>query len=226
MKKNHSPVSRGIIGRSLTCRKGFTLIEMALVLVLVGVLLSMGVELLPMLIKQSKLSENRSIVKNARTAIIGYAQATGRLPTASSDTDGDEDSGVYRGYLPYVTLGISGNDSYTHTLFYAVDPYLTDTDPATPEGLKKNLGQLISSGSSIGPYYREGAVDIHVSFVVLSAGANGRADSVNDDNNNGVVAMAGDDYRFEKPGAPETATYDDILDALSLTDLNGRIPID
>ena len=64
-------------------RKGFTLIELAFVLVIVGLLLGLGAQLIPMLVTQNKLSDDRTRVKEAKTALIGYALATGRLPFAS-----------------------------------------------------------------------------------------------------------------------------------------------
>lgn len=199
-------------------KKGFTLIELAFVLVIVGILVGMGAEILPMLVKQSKLKESRLMVREAKTAITGYALATGRLPCASSSTDGSENSGTYRGYLPYATLGISGSDAYLSTLFYAVDPYLTGT--ATTEEFKTALSELITGTHS--PAVTCDSGNIQAAFVVISPGKNIRADAPNDDNNNGTVTSA-DNNQFEKPGAPETASYDDILDAVSLTYLYGRL---
>ncbi len=203
--------------RFIDQKKGFTLIELAFVLVIVGILVGMGAELLPMLVKQSKLKEARLMVRETKTAITGYALATGRLPFASSSTDGSEDAGTYRGYLPYATLGINGEDPYLGTLFYAVDPYLTTT--TTTDELKAALSELITNTHSPSLFCDSG--NIQAAFVVVSAGKNTRADSPNDDNNNGTITSA-DNNQFEKPGAPQTDAYDDILEAVSLTYLYGR----
>jgi len=205
-------------GDILNNGKGFTLIELAFVLVIIGLLLGMGAELLPMLIKQNKLKETRSIVKEVKTAITGYALATGRLPYASNNTDGSENSGTYTGYLPYATLGISGNDSYQKTLFYAVDPHLTGT--ASTAEFKTALSELINATHSPSLFCDSG--NIQAAFIVISSGKNLRADPPNDDNNNGTITNA-DNNHFEKPGAPETASYDDVLDAVSITYLYGRL---
>jgi len=203
--------------RNLKDRRGFTLIELAFVLVIVGLLIGMGAELLPMLVKQNKLKESRAMVKEAKTAIVGYALATGRLPYASSNEDGSESSGRLNGYLPYATLGISGSDAYGSTLFYAIDPYLAVT--ATTQEFKTHLNELISGGHSPDLFCDSG--NILAAFVVLSSGYNGEADSPNDDNNNGRVDTV-DNNTFEQPGAPQTDTYDDILEAASLSYLYGR----
>ncbi len=205
------------VGKTTGSRGGFTLIELAFVLVIVGLLLGMGAELLPMLVKQNKLKETRATVKEAKTAIIGYALATGRLPYAGSATGGSENSGTYRGYLPFATLGISGNDAYLQTLFYAVDPYLTVT--TSTDEFKTHLGELIT-GAHPGGLFCDGG-NIHAAVVVLSSGKNFCVDAPNDDNHNDRLDNA-DNYQLEKPGAPETASYDDILEAVSLTYLFGR----
>lgn len=208
----------GLMGSS-----GFSLIEIALVLVLIGILVSMGADLIPMLVKHNKLGESRAAVKEAKTAVIGYALATGKLPYAASGTDGRESANVYRGYLPYAELGISGSDAYATKLFYTVDPYLTDSHPQTVDKLKAKLDRLISTSSSIGPCYDDEGSTIHVSFMVISAGADMRVNSPNDDNNNGILAMAGDNYSLARPGDTDIAGYDDILDAVGFTALRGRL---
>ena len=198
-------------------RHGFTLIELAFVLVIVGLLVGMGGQLLPMLVKQNKLKESRAMVQETKTAIIGYALATGRLPYASSNEDGSESGGRLNGYIPYATLGIRGSDTYTKTLFYAVDPHLTAT--ATTGEFKTHLNELISGVHAPDLFCDSG--NIKAAFVVLSSGYNGTADSPNDDNNNGRVDIA-DNNTFEQPGAPQTASYDDILEAASISYLFGR----
>lgn len=191
-------------------RKGFTLIELAFVLVIVGLLLSVGAQMLPMLVKQSKLKENRITVSQVKSAIVGYAMANGRLPRASNNTaNGTEINNCYRGYLPWAALGIPGNDAYTKTLYYAVDQYLTSS--ASVDQFKARLME-ISNGTHVstltcnGTTYRE-------AFVVFSAGENKRADSPNDDSGDGNLTQAADNTRFEDPDRPLSSNYDDILQA-------------
>ena len=199
--------------------KGFTLIELAFVLVIVGVLVSMGAGLIPLLVNQSKLNESRAIVREAKTAVIGYVLATGRLPWAAAGTDGSETVNHQRGYLPHETLGIPGTDSYTRPLFYSVDPYLATT--STTKELKDRLAELISGAHAPGLFCDN--TNIRAAFVVISSGKNLEADAPNDDNHNGIVSQSGDDNRFAKPGAPEISDYDDIVEAVTLTYLHGRI---
>jgi prepilin-type N-terminal cleavage/methylation domain-containing protein len=205
--------------------KGFTLIELAFVLVIVGLLISMGVELLPMLVKQRKITETRISVAQARTALIGYARANGRLPRASSNANGLETANTYRGYLPYATIGLgnSGKDPYTRTLFYAVHQDLTTT---TGANFYAQLVTISSSAPTNRTLYADGAAGtgLRAAFLVLSSGANLRVNTPNDDNNNGIVNNTDNRY-FAQPGSPETATYDDYLEAVDINQLIGLLPL-
>ena len=64
--------------------KGFTLIELAIVLVLVGILLGLGTSLIGLLIKQAKRKETKERVDAAVASIIGYAQSNSYIPDNST----------------------------------------------------------------------------------------------------------------------------------------------
>lgn len=197
--------------------RGFTLIEVAFVLVIIGLLVGLGADLLPMLVKQNKFKENSALLREAKTAIVGYALATGRLPCASSNTNGTETAGRLSGYLPYAVLGINGRDAYTKTLYYAVDPYLTGTTAA--DQFKARLVELVND-SHPGDLFCDSG-NFKAAFVVLSSGENLRADLPNDDNGNGIIDIF-DNNQFALPLAPVTGTCDDILEAVSTSYLSGR----
>jgi type II secretory pathway pseudopilin PulG len=188
-------------------------------MIILGLLLGLGAELLPMLVKQSKLKDNRMLVKEARTAIIGYALATGRLPYASANVNGSQAAGRLSGYLPWATLGITGRDPYSTTLYYAIDSHLASTTSVAQ--FKQRLGELISG--TLSPDLFCDGTTIRAAFIVVSAGENLRANTPNDDNNNGRIDV-NDNNRFASPSSVITATYDDILEAVSLTYLYGLIP--
>jgi type II secretory pathway pseudopilin PulG len=59
---------------------GFTLIEMAIILMILGVLVTMGAGMMGTLTKRLELRETREAVNNAAESIAGYAAATGLLP--------------------------------------------------------------------------------------------------------------------------------------------------
>ncbi len=197
---------------------GFTLVELAIVLTVLGLIVGLGSELLPLLVKQNKLMESRACVQEARTALIGYALASGRLPFAGADTSGSESPGRLSGYLPWSVLGIHGVDAYMQTLAYAVDTHLTTT--TTIEEFTENLNQLISGIQPPDLFCDNGATA--TACVIISAGENRLADTPNDDNHNGRVDIH-DDNRFAAVGQPIDRTYDDILQAVSAAYLRGRL---
>ncbi|MBI5641424.1 MAG: prepilin-type N-terminal cleavage/methylation domain-containing protein, partial [Nitrospirae bacterium] len=53
-------------------RRGFTLIEIAIVLIIIGFLLTIGAGMMGMLTKKAKLTETRETVKTAHESILGY----------------------------------------------------------------------------------------------------------------------------------------------------------
>ncbi|MDH3633151.1 MAG: type II secretion system GspH family protein [Gammaproteobacteria bacterium] len=94
---------------------GFTLVEIAIVLLIVGILLGYTVALFP---KQQDLKKYRAVeveMDRVIEAIIGFAQVNGRLPCpAIPNSNGNEDGGGgvdcnnYGGFVPVNTLGLTG----------------------------------------------------------------------------------------------------------------------
>jgi len=120
-------------------QKGFTLVEIAIVLLIVAVLLGYTVALFP---KQQELKKYRAAEQEMDQvigAIVGFAQVNGRLPCpAIPTTAGDEDGGGgadcnnFGGFVPVNTLGITGRLNADSLL---LDPwgnpyryYVTDND--------------------------------------------------------------------------------------------------
>ena len=107
---------------------GFTLVEMAMVLLIIGLLLGGLVPLISGQVEQRRNSETRKQLDEIKEALIGYAIINGRLPCsydpAASSVAGTESfasgahnaadgvcSNFYGGYLPAATLGLTGINS-------------------------------------------------------------------------------------------------------------------
>ncbi|MDQ7039204.1 MAG: prepilin-type N-terminal cleavage/methylation domain-containing protein, partial [Aquificota bacterium] len=65
--------------------RGLTLIELAVVLIVLGILLGIGAGILGVLIKRIKFNESREIVNANVEAVIGFAGQKGDLPSDSSE---------------------------------------------------------------------------------------------------------------------------------------------
>lgn len=101
---------------------GFSLVEIAVVLVILSVLIAIVAVPLATQMEQRRTEETQKQLETIKEAIIGFALARGRLPCASRDNLADkgnesvvdEATGVcnaYSGLLPAVTLGVSPIDS-------------------------------------------------------------------------------------------------------------------
>jgi prepilin-type N-terminal cleavage/methylation domain-containing protein len=108
--------------------KGFTLIEIAIVLLIVSILLGYTVALFPV---QQELKQYRAVDKEMDIiidAIYAYAQVNGRLPCAASladpngiaDPDNGDQCNTWYGFLPAKTLGIDGRYDASNSL---LDPW-------------------------------------------------------------------------------------------------------
>jgi prepilin-type N-terminal cleavage/methylation domain-containing protein len=199
-------------------QKGFTLIEMAFVLVIIGILVGFGAQMIPMLVKQGKLKDDRELVKEAKNAIIAYAVATGSLPYASNNANGLPTAGLLNGRLPWSTLGIRSKDAYQSTLSYAVDFHLTPAGSVTKAVLNPLIATPPPAAQNL---YTDFPGSVRVAFVVISPGENRRIDIRNDKNGTGAIGYidAGDGNVFESPSTLINSNYDDIVEAESLTSL-------
>ncbi len=113
--------------------RGFTLVEIAIVLMIVAILLGYTVALFPVQQELKQYREAEREIDSAIEHLIAFAQVNGRLPCpdvdrSGGDVDGFEDiepspparCEAYHGYLPARTLGMTGD--------YGVDP-LFPNDP-------------------------------------------------------------------------------------------------
>lgn len=66
--------------KQLRLSAGFTLIEMAIVMIVLGLIAGSILPLLETVIKRDKVSESKSIVKTARDELIGYILLNKKLP--------------------------------------------------------------------------------------------------------------------------------------------------
>lgn len=116
-------------------QRGFSLVEIAIVLVIVGFLIGGLVTPLAMQIEQRKTADTQRALDEAREALIGFAVRYGYLPCpAVSAIDGREDRSGNRctgerraGLLPWATLGLSKLDSWNHAYRYSVTPAFSDS---------------------------------------------------------------------------------------------------
>jgi prepilin-type N-terminal cleavage/methylation domain-containing protein len=182
--------------------KGFTLIEIAIVLVIVGLLL--GGLLMPLAtqVETQRRTETQKALKEINEAIIGFALANGRLPCPANPATptGTVNAGVerlaatacagnVRGVVPWVTLGVSELDAwgrrftYRVTNIYAdrtidntVDSLIPSVPPCTTLPTNASFA-LCSPGDmriTVGPLPTAADVALAIPAIIVSHGKNGR----------------------------------------------------
>ena len=118
---------------------GFTLVEIAMVLLIITLLLVGLVPTISSQMEQQRTNETRKQMSEISDALIGFALRNGRLPCAAraATPTGQSFSGVYAGneyqdcsnagfaanaygVVPWVTLGISETDGWGNRFTYRV----------------------------------------------------------------------------------------------------------
>lgn len=123
---------RGILTRQKVAlkwsRRGFSLIEMAIVMLVIGLLVGGLLVPLNVQIDQQRINETQKFLAEIKEALIGFAVVNGRLPCpAISTASGVEKAactaaGDRHGYIPWASLGVSKMDAWGHIFRYSVTP--------------------------------------------------------------------------------------------------------
>lgn len=115
---------------------GFTLIEMAVVLVILGLLIGGLIMPMAMQVEKDKRRQTETALTALREALVGYAIANQTLPCPDTDGDGQPDacatgSGNFSiGEPPWALLGVESTDAWGGSYRYAVNGAYTD--PGNP----------------------------------------------------------------------------------------------
>ena len=116
---------------------GFTLIEIAIAVVVIGLLLGSLLGPLSVRIEQADRQGTQALLDEIKEALYGFAVTHGRLPCPDTDGDGDEDLSLSlecvdnAGELPSVNLGVARMDAWGRPFAYHVTDFFADEDPAS-----------------------------------------------------------------------------------------------
>ncbi|HYP68734.1 MAG TPA: type II secretion system protein, partial [Thiobacillaceae bacterium] len=115
-------------------QQGFTLIELAIVMLVLTILAAGLLVPLTTSIETRRIAETNNSMATIQDALIGYAMshrtASGRpyLPCPDTNNDGMEEARDAAGYcpasrggLPWITLGVKGDDAWGNRYTYAAD---------------------------------------------------------------------------------------------------------
>lgn len=181
--------------------QGFTLIEVAMVLVIMGLLM---ISILPPLSRrtdQQRIAFTEQRLEEIKEALLGYVvqgYAAGEephLPCPATDVSGIENRNgtLYcesydnsDGYLPWATLGVEGYDGWGRPFRYRVDGYFSNGDGIYPSALHNSNKPPGTSKTQINLKDRAGNTlnnktdyNSNVVAVIFSCGKNGKPDGNN-----------------------------------------------
>ncbi len=188
--------------------RAFTLIELAIVLVVLGLLFGMGLPLFTELTKQKHYRTTKRDMEEIKESLAGYAGIYGRLPFADTNGDGSGDANQTTGTLPYLDLGLGSVDAWRNPYAYDVNDRLIATTDAT---------SFCTALASIAPTefpllaFSAGGVSTPQALVVISRAENSALDGEN-----------GDSDRYYESFSP-TDTFDDLLLAFNPNTLYGKL---
>lgn len=159
-------------------QQAFTLVEMAIVLVIVGLLLGGMLAPLSAQMEQRRNADTTRALEEARDALAGFAARNGYLPCpAISAANGLEDRSGSRcanerrfGFLPWATLGLPKLDAWQHLYLYSVTPAFSDS--GAPFRLNTPRDITIASRDPAGNLVPASAQN-DIPAVILSQGRNG-----------------------------------------------------
>ena len=184
--------------------KGFTLVELAIVLVIIGMLIGVGTGMMGPLVKASKYNETKETVNAALSGMIGFGTTSNRIPSTTefpSTVRTPRDSwnnSLY--YIPDANLvnttagGICGRKTTNISIVLCPDPGCT-----TPTSTIPNIAFAVISGAG--------------NFNIQTGNTGGSVRVYNPDLP-GIDNYAGDMTRLE--------TYDDIVKWMTLDELRIR----
>ena len=206
--------------------KGFTLVEMAIVLVIIGLLVSVFLAPLSAQRDLSEYTKAKTDLEQIQEALYGFAMINGRLPCPTNQTDptvagyGEEASSCAapapEGYLPWKTLGVREIESWGVKRTAIADPwigywrYRVNANAAVPIRLNSTFPPTLSMRDSAGNTLT--SIAESPLAIVYSTGKN-----LNPDGQNATVLDGV--YQSDVP----VATFDDITVWISRTVLMNRM---
>lgn len=202
----------GLLRRSA----GFSLVEMAVVLVIVGLMLGGLMMSLSQTQESTRRSDAQKQLEETEEALYGFAQTNGRLPNPVNGAGVEITAGApeRHGFVPAVLLGLRGSrnaaglllDPWNNPVRYSVTSAFT---AVFPMGTTGTLTVLDAAGGN--------AVANQIPALILSEGAN-RAISASADE----AENTDSDANFVVAGYSE-ANFDDLVNWVSPNILYTRL---
>lgn len=181
---------------------GFSLVEAAMVLVIMGIVAGGGLSLLGSLAEQRARNNCLEYLETAAEALRSHAAIHGTLPWASEEADdGSSDHGFTSGYLPFIDLRLRPVDGYGRVVKYELNPNLTTDRQTTCNALAGGLSAAPTVIDASGP-----PTAFPVAALLVSAGLRDA-----DSDGNVFDLIEGDFAGDNRDGAPNYVRHPEIV---------------
>lgn len=206
--------------------KGFSLIEMAIVLVIFGLVLASASSILTLFVNRGGAEKTRQMMVSDKNAIVSYAQTNKQLPDNDSDAVTDND---FEDAVSYPA------DSYNQNFFYYPDPNLWKETWGLTNAAFGNISVvcgLSSTNTSIRLCESKACTSPtstinNVAFVIVSNGENKIRQTAVSSNIINVYPQGTDLVGINDSDVSTTKMkYDDIVDWISLDELRSKVGCD
>lgn len=139
---------------------GFTVVEMAIVMIIVGILVALGVSMMGPLARTAKVNETQGIIDADIESLFGFAATYKRLPTNAD----------------FAASVRKTSDAWGNALYYLADANLAPSSPySSPDYIctRRSTGLTVRNCITDGCAAAADYVDIpNIAFVLLSGGDN------------------------------------------------------
>lgn len=147
---------------------GFSLVEIAIVLLVLGLLAGSVMIPLNAQVERRYYRETARTLNDVRDALLGYTVVNRRLPCPDTDGDGTENASAgactnAQGNLPWATIGIGTDDAWGQPFLYRVTPAFANPSAIISLASSPDMRICQSAGCTTTP---------NVVAVVISGGKN------------------------------------------------------
>lgn len=215
--------------------KGYSLVELSIVLVIIGIIFSLLYQYYPRTQAVQKQVVKSFNTENIDNAIIGFAYSHGRLPFPDSSGNGVENVGATRGSVPERTLGLAekpvnqANIALTYSIFR--NPNTTDNKQDMDLAINKDrLWALLPSGTRVAaltPLNQINTIDFCFALKLAANTATNATTFSTNDTTNLYVSKPGYNrnvaYVLVDPGATDADGNGQLLDGLNTAGLNFEV---
>lgn len=231
---------------ALARHSGFSLVEMAVVLAMLGMLMSSGLGVIRLSQQAQRVRSTQDQLAAIKQTLLGYAVRNGRLPCAAqvgpkaTGLEARDTTGrclYLQGYLPWATLGLGRMDAWGRPFTYRVSEAFAGPNTNKSEEVLLapgmvfhllTLGDLEIYPGANSPDYLASAVAV----VIVSHGAHGPGPLEGRGGSDEALNASDSKIFISKPRVddPQGEVYDDLTDWISPSQLiaqamtAGRLP--